>query len=312
MGWKVTVIATRPEPPGNPWPARLEAAGCQVILDPAAIGSLHDEVCIGFCCQGALAAWPGLRERGCRFIYSPCMNHTVYGDFNLFKICPPTALHFQSRFQADRLAKAYYDKLSSPRDRRFVIPGAFEIADFPYRPAEHNGRFVVGKLARPCRTKWPSDLWTIIGDLRRKGRINAEALCMAWNEDVEVRLGKPPSWARCLPAGAMSSQAFLDNCHALLALNGGDLENNPRVGMEAMASGVPIVADSRGGWSEMVENGVSGLLVDSSEEAVDRLRDLAGNELLRRQMIAAARKQVEALSDPSVIGHLWKAALDAI
>lgn len=260
LGWFVKIIATGAEPTSNPWIERLRMAGCEIELDPGAIGSLRDELCVTICSQGGLAAWPALRQRGCRLIYSPAMNHSVYGDFNLFQHCPPTALHFQSRFQANRLARAYYDKLGFPQDRRFIIPGAFEIDDFPFRPAARTGPFVVGKLARPCRTKWPSNLWAMLSELRRLAP--AEALCMAWNKDVEVRLGKPPHWARCLPPDAITSQAFLGQCHALLCLNGGDLENNPRVGMEAMASGVPVVADCRGGWPDMIEPGVSGFLVN--------------------------------------------------
>ena len=59
---------------------------------------------------------------------------------------------------------------------------------------------------------------------------------------------------------AISVQQFLSTLHCLLPVNGGARENWPRAGLEAMAVGVPIVAQNDWGWREMIEHGVTGFL----------------------------------------------------
>ena len=52
-------------------------------------------------------------------------------------------------------------------------------------------------------------------------------------------------------------------------VNGGARENWPRAGLEAMAAGVPIVAQNDWGWREMIEHGVTGFLGGDDCELAD-------------------------------------------
>lgn len=67
-------------------------------------------------------------------------------------------------------------------------------------------------------------------------------------------------------------------------------EGNPLSVQEAMASGLPVVATTVGGVPELVENGVSGLLVPSEDEAAlaNALQTLIDHPHLRQQMGEAA------------------------
>ena len=49
-----------------------------------------------------------------------------------------------------------------------------------------------------------------------------------------------PPWAETLAPQQIPVAEFLGRCHAMLGLNGGARENWPRIGLEAMAAGVPI------------------------------------------------------------------------
>lgn len=68
------------------------------------------------------------------------------------------------------------------------------------------------------------------------------------------------------------------------------------VNVEAMASGLPVVASRVGGIVEVVEDGVTGFLVDSANmeaELLDRIGTLVRDPELRRRMGKAGRQRVE-------------------
>ena len=71
------------------------------------------------------------------------------------------------------------------------------------------------------------------------------------------------------------------------------------VNMEAMATGLPVVSSRLMGVPELVEDGVSGVLVEPGEptQLADALRTLAGHPELRARMGQAGRRKVEAEFD---------------
>lgn len=67
------------------------------------------------------------------------------------------------------------------------------------------------------------------------------------------------------------------------------------VNVEAMAAGLPVVASRVGGMTEIVEDGVTGFLIDplnAREELTDRLSLLLGYEELRAEMGRRGRERV--------------------
>ncbi|MCC6697212.1 MAG: glycosyltransferase [Candidatus Hydrogenedentes bacterium] len=72
-------------------------------------------------------------------------------------------------------------------------------------------------------------------------------------------------------------------------------EGVPAVLMEAMASGLPVVATRIAGIPELVDDGVSGFLVPPGDAAslADRMRTLLDNPDLRNRMGAAGRAKIE-------------------
>jgi glycosyltransferase involved in cell wall biosynthesis len=71
-------------------------------------------------------------------------------------------------------------------------------------------------------------------------------------------------------------------------------EGLPVVLLEAMASGVPVVASRITGIPELVEHGTSGLLVPPGrpDRLADALRDLSSDPARRRALAGAARRRV--------------------
>jgi hypothetical protein len=234
------------------------------------------------------------------------MNYAIGDAERVFRDCPPTMGHFQSKYQASCLGEKYK---SWGCEKQVIIPGAFELDDFPFSPRPRDG-FCVGKLARAAPTKWPVGLWKVLGEVKAKVP-DTSALCMAWSGFLEQLLGHPPSWANCLRQDSISSLEFMDRCHALYC-GMAETENDPRVGMESMARGVPVVADRKGGWGESIQDNVSGLLVDGPFESMNALRKLGEDDEFRMEIVHNARRSVEEKRNPEILGPLWKSALELL
>jgi hypothetical protein len=73
-----------------------------------------------------------------------------------------------------------------------------------------------------------------------------------------------------------------------------------------MAAGVPIVAENKWGWTEMLEHEKSGLLCDTDAELSYWPAHLAENERRRIELAVEARAHVERLSEPGPILAGWE------
>lgn len=93
-------------------------------------------------------------------------------------------------------------------------------------------------------------------------------------------------------------------------LENGDRDGIPNVLMEAMSTGLPVVATTVSGIPELIEDGESGLLVPSRDEdaladALARALDPQGGPALRARLGAAARVRAVAHFDASThIGRM--------
>jgi glycosyltransferase involved in cell wall biosynthesis len=92
-------------------------------------------------------------------------------------------------------------------------------------------------------------------------------------------------------------------------------EGHPRVVLEAMAAGLPVVATRRGAIAETVTDGENGFLVDEPvpAELAERVLRLLRDEDLRLRMGAAARRRhlerfTQEVADRQLADWLWNVA----
>lgn len=83
----------------------------------------------------------------------------------------------------------------------------------------------------------------------------------------------------------------------------------PNASLEAMASGLAVIATDAGGASEQVIDGLTGFLVppEDAQRLADAMVRIAGNAALRRSIAVNARQHVEnSFSMPLMAGRYWR------
>jgi glycosyltransferase involved in cell wall biosynthesis len=93
-----------------------------------------------------------------------------------------------------------------------------------------------------------------------------------------------------------------------------DFEGTPNVVLEAMASGLPVVATQVGGLKEIIRNGETGYLVEpDSPETIERLLSLIEDSSLRCNVGMRARQYVKSEHSverlPALLENLYSQAL---
>ncbi len=201
----------------------------------------------------------------------------------------------------DAFAVDYLSSLHGIADSKFtILPNFVDIEQFtPGDIAQRSkNQFIfVGRLdsdqKRPelaigAAERVPEAQLDIVGEGPELGRI--ESLT---DEMANVRLlGK-------LPHDEIS--ALMSNALGLVIPS--RYEGNPKVVIEALAAGLPVIATKSQGLTEIIEDGVNGLLVDASAESIaEAMRKLMGDNQLWQRLSQGARKTaVDRYSRTSVM-----------
>jgi glycosyltransferase involved in cell wall biosynthesis len=240
-------------------------------------------------------------------IWVPCMNWLSPKELRRYKQgFLPDAIVCQSEYQRSVLEPelAQYGLT----DRVARIRGAFDASQVTFRgPRPSAGEFVIGRISRAAIEKFTPDVWRVLEAVRERiapRRLRARVL--GWRPLLAPKIGSPPDWVELYPPGSIDAAEFMQSLDVLYQ-SGRATENWPRVGLEAMAAGVPIVADDRGGWSEMLAGGL-GHLVSSPEAAIETISRLAEDPPVTTTN--AARRAVEGPLGNEGLWQQWQSIFE--
>jgi glycosyltransferase involved in cell wall biosynthesis len=153
---------------------------------------------------------------------------------------------------------------------------------------ERSGPLTVGRVSRDAPDKHhPQDpmLYRMLAARGWRVRILGGACLAAELTGV--------AGVELLPAGAEDTVDFYRSLDIFFYRTGSTVDAYGRVIVEAMASGLPVVAGSQGGYTEVMLPGTSGVLVDSQEAAWDALMQLGSDACLRAAMGQAGMQQAD-------------------
>ena len=169
-----------------------------------------------------------------------------------------------------------------------IIRGAIDAGEIPLpAAAARGGRAVRRRPHQPRRSG--QVLADALEDVWADSASGAGRGCWAGSETSRPAPGPPPPWAECLPGRGPAGRRVPRTLHALVQANAAAVENWPRVGLEAMAAGVPLVVDAKGGWQEMLRHGRTGYLCRTDDEQAYYAARLAYDEEHRLRLAAAPR-----------------------
>lgn len=168
-----------------------------------------------------------------------------------------------------------------------VHPSPIDLRRFVPEAKLHDG-FTVGRYSRDHPTKHhPEDaaLYVRLSDAGMHVRLMGAMSQRDAISDPRIEL---------LPEGLLPPEEFLKDLDCFYyRVHPSIFEGFGRVIAESMACGVPVVAEDRGGYTDLIQSGKNGFLFRDSEEAFDQLMQLRDDAELRIQMASAARAKIE-------------------
>jgi glycosyltransferase involved in cell wall biosynthesis len=191
-----------------------------------------------------------------------------------------------------------------PEARTHVVPNG--IPDpFPEGPPSRPGDGLprITYLGTLIRTKGFPELLRVAGRLRDAGVEARFVFAGAWNSESERseamelvarhRLEDVVEWAGVVAGDA--KRRVLEQADVFVLPTRYPPEGQPFAILEAMAAGLPVVSTARGAIADMVEDGVTGVLVSEGDEVAlqEALRLLVESSAERSRLGAAARARYE-------------------
>ena len=206
-----------------------------------------------------------------------------------------------------------------PIERLHFLPNVVDCDQFRPGPPKENGPVRLLTVGRLGKEKRVDRFLSLLSHLRKRspqlqfeGEIIGDGPLRPRLEQQARDLGLIPGVVRFRGAVADMATVYKD---ANVLVHTSDHEGTPNVLLEAMASGLPVVATRVGGVAEIIKHGETGYLVEvgNDDALLLALLKVVGDENLRRACATRAREHVVANYSvnrlPAYLDDLYRATL---
>jgi hypothetical protein len=289
------------------------ARGCRVHRYAPEI--FRDKIVVSFCNGPFLKALPDIVEAGrpAGVVWVNCMTWVFEAERRAHENGWIDLHCYQSKYQRDIIVPQL-EKLAPvnvlPYRAFYNVNNAQQAVRFNERPP--SDYFGIGRISRNDPAKFAEDTWQIYDDV--VSPVPKKAFILGYDDRIEQRLGRPPAGLDHVtyPVGGYPVEQLLTEIHVMIHKTGGSRENWPRTLLEAYNAGVVPIFENDYGCREMIIDGVTGFLCDSSREMSERASQLAHDEPLRKRMAEAGyRHLTEVLAAPDQCWDGWRTLLEA-
>lgn len=137
---------------------------------------------------------------------------------------------------------------------------------------------------------------------------------LGFGPQSEKKIGKPYGWIKTYASHRVfPTKDFYKTVDFIIQPTDTN-ENWPRIGFEAMFTGVPLVVDNRGGWRTMIEHRKTGFLCDTPKDFIywgtrlsyepELVKEIAHNALKKAEQLGGKEKSKASWEE--VFSKVWR------
>lgn len=212
---------------------------------------------------------------------------------------------YVSKFQ-----QGYIQDQLTEKSGRVVVPldgyrPYFEVSD-EFKLERNPDYFCVGRLSRNDPNKFAKDMWKMFDDILSPNP--KKVFIQAWSPQVQNRVGNPPAGLDWMTTGPneIKVREFYHMLHCILHKTGGSRESYCRIVPECYAHGTVMIAENDFAFPELIIDGHTGFLCDSTEEMSFRASEMAAYPKERNRIAKNAYTYLKhELMNPDLCAKPW-------
>lgn len=268
-----------------------------------------DDAIINFCSKEFLRNLINIYQVTKRTIFVNCMTFL----FDAEKLCHHEGLISFSLYQREGVREDHERKLTkdqlSTADFLTFSP-YFDSSSLIYNPERNFEKTTIGRISRQDADKFAANTYYIYeGIVSRRWK---RGVFLGYHPNLISKLGKNLQWIETYADQNFLSTKDFWNQVEFIVQPTDTTENLPRIGFEAMYSGVPLVVDDRGGWKTMIEHGISGALCKDQRDFIYWGSRLAYEPELRYAFAEKAKQRAEEISSYEVASKSWSKIFERV
>jgi glycosyltransferase involved in cell wall biosynthesis len=214
-----------------------------------------------------------------------------------------------------RAAISYAEGQGIPARHLFLLSNVIDPAEWPTRSGDGNPELTLLAAGRLVPVKRFDRFLRLLAQLRSRTGFRGKAFIVGdgpLREQLEALARALGLWPAVVQfRGSADLRAAYRESDIFVLTS--EHEGTPNVLLEAMATGLAVVASNTGGISDLVQHGHNGLLFEHDEELCGAVSQLLAELELRRRLGERARRHIElsysAYQLPGMLNQLYSWAL---